>query len=126
MPCACLSFFFPLSLSSGFAPMSYVRPSLKSAEAVPASLTPLPSTSPHPLALFLSRPAPASFHSLRASAVYPCLTIRLACYVLPPVLTSLYLFAANYAHYFVLRIIDHFPARSRPGCFKHSFLLSQS
>ncbi|KAH9979696.1 hypothetical protein BJV74DRAFT_857812 [Russula compacta] len=68
----------------------------------------------------------ASFRSLRASAVYPCLAIRLASYVPPLVLTSLYVFAANYALYFVLTIINHVPAKSRPGRFKHSFLLSQS
>lgn len=67
---------------------------------------------------------PASFRALRTSAVHPCLAIRLACYVLPLVLTSLYLFAASYARNFVLEIISHVPARSRPEIFKHSFLLS--
>lgn len=37
----------------------------------------------------------------------------------------LYLFAANYDHHFVLRIINHLSVGSRPVYFKHSFLLSQ-
>lgn len=69
---------------------------------------------------------PDSFRSLRTFAVYSFLAIFLACYVLPLVLTSLYLLAANIENHFVPRIIDHVPARSRLAYFKHSFLLSRS